>query len=218
MSQAKFKIDELKLARDPNVFSRFIITPTRHLTEGESKEKEKWPALASNSLAHFGGFLYEEFRRHDFLLGRRNCQRFLQKHFILPVENQLFDQWPPDLKKPGSPYLLTVKDGYHLPIIPLVGDLNSRTGEPQPPWPQMPEIELERLKKGLSLRIKLVLEQAISGLVGSGGKFLLLKAGRFILRLLAKPLLGWLAGWFAGKMVKMIRGNLSSAELLKTGH
>jgi predicted acylesterase/phospholipase RssA len=228
MSQAKFKIDELKLARDPNVFSRFVITPTRDKTERES-QKEKWPALASNSLFHFGGFLHEDFRRHDFLLGRRNCQRFLQKYFILPVENPLFEQWPPDLKKAGSPYLRTVTvDGnetYYLPIIPLVGDLNHETREPQPPWPEMPEAELEKLKKGLSVRTKLVVNQAVSGLIGSGtsnspstkGKSVLLKAGLFVLKLLVKPLLGWFAGWLAGKILKKIKENLTAAELLKKG-
>ena len=217
MSQAKFKIDELKLARDPNVFSRFMITPTRHLT-GRESDKEKWPALASNSLAHFGGFLHEEFRRHDFLLGRRNCQRFLQKYFILPVENQLFDQWPKELKQPGSPYLVTVKGAYYLPIIPLVGDLNSETREPQPPWPEMPETELEKLKKGMSVRTKLVLNQAACGLFGSGGKSVLSKAGLFVIKFLVRPVLGWLAGWLAGKMIKKIKENLVAAELLKIGH
>jgi len=220
MSQAKFKIGELELARDPNVFSRFVITPTRDKTARES-QREKWPALASNSLFHFGGFLNEDFRRHDFLLGRRNCQRFLQKYFILPVENTLFEQWPQGLKQPGSPYLVTVpadgKDTYYLPIIPLVGDLNSEKREPQPPWPAMPEAELEKLKKGLSVRTKLVVNQAVSGLFGSGTKSILLKVLLFILKLLIKPLLGWFAGWLAGKLIRKIKENLAGAELLKTG-
>jgi predicted acylesterase/phospholipase RssA len=216
MSQAKFKIDELKLARDPNVFSRFIIAPTRDKTEREN-HKDKWPALASNSLFHFGGFLHEEFRRHDFLLGRRNCQRFLQKYFILPLDNPLFKQWPAALKQPGSPYLLTFEgsDTYYLPIIPLVGDLNSETREPQPPWPEMPATELDKFKKGFNTRIKLVLNQMVADLTGSGGKSVLLRVAFFVLRIIAKPLLGWLAGWLSGKLIKKLRENLTASELLK---
>jgi predicted acylesterase/phospholipase RssA len=216
MSQAKFKIDKLKLARDPNVFSRFIIAPTRDKTERES-HKDKWPALASNSIFHFGGFLYEEFRRHDFLLGRRNCQRFLQKYFILPLDNPLFKQWPAALKQPGSPYLLTFKgsDTYYLPIIPLVGDLNNETREPQPPWPEMPAAKLDKLKKGLNTRMKLVLNQMVAGLTGSGVKSVLLRVAIFVLRLLGKPLIGWLAGWLTGKLIKKLRENLTAVELLK---
>jgi predicted acylesterase/phospholipase RssA len=216
MSQSKFKIDELKLARDPNVFSRFIIAPTRDKTERES-QKDKWPALASNPLFHFGGFLHEEFRRHDFLLGRRNCQRFLQKYFILPSDNPLFKQWPTVLKQPGSPYLLTVKgsDNYYLPIIPLVGDLNSETKEPQPPWPEMPASDLKKLKKGLNTRLKLVLNQMIAGLKGSGGKSFLLRVVLFVLKLLAKPILNWLAGWLTGKLIKKMQENLTASKLLR---
>jgi predicted acylesterase/phospholipase RssA len=212
MSQAKFKIDELKLARDTNVYSRFIIAPTRDKTEREGL-KGKWAALASNSLSHFGGFFNEEFRRHDFLLGRRNCQRFLQKYFVLPLDNPLFKQWPAALKQPGSLYLVTMKDSekHYLPIIPLVGNLNSETREPQPPWPQIREVELKKLKKGLKTRTRLVISQLVNSLTGSRGKSFLLRAILFVLR----PLLGWLAGWLAGKLMKKIQENFRSAGLME---
>jgi predicted acylesterase/phospholipase RssA len=212
MSQAKFKIDELRLARDQSVYSRFIIAPTRDKTERESL-KEKWSALASNSLSHFGGFFNEEFRRHDFLLGRRNCQRFLQKYFVLPLDNPLFKQWPVALRQPDSPYLVTTKgsDAHYLPIIPLVGDLNNETREPQPPWPQIREVELKKLKKGLNTRTKLVLNQTVDSLTGSRTKSILLRIILFIL----KPLLGWLASWLAVKLIKKIQENLTSAGLLE---
>jgi len=219
MAQAKFKIDELRLARDPSVFSRFVISPTRQKTAREGA-KDRWPALASNSLIHFGGFLNEGFRRHDFLLGRRNCQRFLQKYFILPADNPLFSDWPRRLKEPGSPYLRVIpvngKDTYYLPIIPLVEDLNGETREPQPEWPQMPVTELKKLKKGIKARTRLVLEQMVSSLTGSGGKSFFQRAGFSVLKLFIKPLLGWLAGWLAEKMIKRIRASLAADALLKS--
>jgi len=219
MAQAKFKIDELRLARDPTVFSRFVITPTRRKT-GREGAKDRWPALASNSLIHFGGFLNEAFRRHDFLLGRRNCQRFLQKYFILPADNPLFGGWPQRLKEAGSPYLRVIhvdgNDIYYLPIIPLVGDLNGETREPQPPWPEMPVAELKKLRKGIKIRTKLVLDQMVSGLIGPGGKSVFLRAGVRILKFIVRPWLGFLAGWLTGKMIKKIRANLEADGLLKS--
>ena len=42
--------------------------------------------LACGSVGGFGGFLSEDFRAHDFQLGRRNCQQFLRTTFALPDE------------------------------------------------------------------------------------------------------------------------------------
>lgn len=77
ISQARFKLDELALANDPNVASRYAVMPVRY---GAGDKVEKF-AIACGSLGGFGGFLSKAFRHHDFMLGRRNCQRFLAKHF-----------------------------------------------------------------------------------------------------------------------------------------
>ena len=42
------------------------------------------PASCFRAIARF---FHRGFRRHDFLLGRRNCQRFLKAHFCLPASN-----------------------------------------------------------------------------------------------------------------------------------
>ncbi len=83
--QARFKPAELLQAQDPDVHSRFLITPSRSkngktLGVGAS-------AIACGLLGGFGGFLDRCFRQHDFVLGQRNCQRFLQKHFVLDPAN-----------------------------------------------------------------------------------------------------------------------------------
>ena len=80
--QARFKPDELEMARNPDIFSRFMIAPTR---KGAARGEE----IASASLGAFGGFLSEKFRQHDFQLGRRNCQAFLMKYFVIGTENPL---------------------------------------------------------------------------------------------------------------------------------
>lgn len=87
IQQARFKPDELQKAANDTIFSRFMISPTR---EGNgSSEAEKYP-IACGAMGGFSGFLHKSFRRHDYLLGRRNAQAFLRWNFALPENNDLF--------------------------------------------------------------------------------------------------------------------------------
>jgi hypothetical protein len=85
IDQARFKPEELQLAANDTCFSRFMISPTR-LGNG-SPEAKQFP-IACGVLSGFGGFLDESFRRHDYLLGRRNAQAFLRWNFGLPETNE----------------------------------------------------------------------------------------------------------------------------------
>jgi hypothetical protein len=129
--QACFKPDELALAYARDVYSRFLIAPSR------PTEPNQHP-LACGSLGAFGGFLSKRFRQHDFVLGRRNCQRFLQKYFCLPEDNPLFAGWTDEMRT-----RYRSEEG-ELPIIPLVGELNDVRIE-RLPWPSMSDAELSTL-------------------------------------------------------------------------
>lgn len=87
MSQPLFKLEDIELAKNDGIYSRFLVIPSR------SDRNEK-PAIASASLGGFGGFFDRNFRTHDFELGRRNCQKFLQNRFGIPVnaieKNEVF--------------------------------------------------------------------------------------------------------------------------------
>lgn len=119
--QARFKPDELEAARDPNIFSRFIIAPSR---KGAKSGEE----IASASLGAFGGFLSETFRQHDFQLGRRNCQRFLTKHFVIGMENPLVRENAEWFRANGA----IVKRGEEtfVQVIPMVDLPNTGITEP----------------------------------------------------------------------------------------
>ena len=101
IDQARFKPDELGPALNEQVYSRFVIVPC-------SEVKGRKLALACGSLGGFSGFLHESFRRHDYLLGRRNAQAFLRWHFALPETNPLFAQFEVNrrgdwyIKEPGN--------------------------------------------------------------------------------------------------------------------
>jgi hypothetical protein len=88
IDQARFKPDELELAANDAVFSRFMISPVR---EGNGSQSAKQYPIACGVMGGFGGFIHESFRRHEYLLGRRNAQAFLRWNFALPDSNPLLD-------------------------------------------------------------------------------------------------------------------------------
>lgn len=77
--QLTIKTDLLAQAYADNDYRRFMIAPVR--TKGGEQQDVN---IACGSLGGFGGFFYKDFRVHDFMLGRRNCQRFLQAYFTVP--------------------------------------------------------------------------------------------------------------------------------------
>ncbi len=172
--QARFKPVDLALADDDTVYSRFLITPDR----GDDAQGRKLPALAAGALGGFSGFLARDYRVHDYLLGRRNCQRFLRCHFTLPSDNPLFDRWPPALKEK---YLRRARDDCRmnepeLPIIPLLGDCDAE--EPLSLWP-VDCVDLNKLSGQIGKRL-----DAIYGSItlGTWGRLLLTLGWNFFLR------------------------------------
>jgi hypothetical protein len=87
-------------------------------------------ALASGGLGAFLGFFCKAYRHHDFMLGQRNCQRFLQNSFALSQKNAIFHHTWSAQAKINYPSL---KDDTHYPLIPLVGP--AAVEEPLPIWP-----------------------------------------------------------------------------------
>ncbi len=85
LDHGRFKLSELKLAASKDVYTRFMIAPT------EKREPDTYykNPIYGAVLQAFGAFLHEELRKHDYMLGRRNCQRFLAEHFDLPETNPL---------------------------------------------------------------------------------------------------------------------------------
>ncbi len=89
IDQARFKPSEIILAANPKHGSRYLIGPSRVTTDS----KEQRYGIASGLLGGFGGFVARSFRDHDFQLGRRNGQLFLQTTFALPADNKIIRSW-----------------------------------------------------------------------------------------------------------------------------
>jgi hypothetical protein len=169
-NQARFKPEELELAQDPLVFSRFLIGPTRTDPNGRSFG---FP-IASGALGGFGGFLSRDFRQHDFVLGRRNCQRFLQRRFVLGENNPLFNGWGAAHK---ARYAIH-RDGLTLlPVIPLVGAAAEEVM--LLPWPSYPQARLAILRKQIEARFTAVGNRFVANFLTD--KFFALQAARFAL-------------------------------------
>jgi putative iron-dependent peroxidase len=115
ISHARFSTQDFYLAAEPAGRSRFLITAVR-TSNGRSLEGTQ--ALASGSLGAFGGFLSAWYRHHDFMLGRRNCQQFLRRHFALAA---------------GNPSFCEHAAAGDRPIIPLIG--SAAIEQVLPAWP-----------------------------------------------------------------------------------
>ncbi|GAB4370522.1 MAG: patatin-like phospholipase family protein [Kiloniellaceae bacterium] len=164
VSQARFKLEEMKLAESEDNFSRFVISPSRRNAAGRLVE----PAIASATLGGFGGFFHESFRRHDYLLGRRNCRSFLLRYLVLPESNPLFagmgqaqrDAWyarefDGSLRKvPESKDAPAASRA--LPIIPLVAALQADEAIPPADFPKPQEVDFARIESQVKDRIKAV--------------------------------------------------------------
>jgi predicted acylesterase/phospholipase RssA len=127
ISQSRFFGESLALIT-AGTSSRFVVAPS-----DDSIPPGK-PALQGASLAAFGGFFDRSLRAHDFQLGRRNCQQFLRKHFLLPAGNPIIASGLSALgDKKGEaltrfavdppPEAATERNSRWIPVIPLCSDL-----------------------------------------------------------------------------------------------
>jgi len=137
---ARFNPEDLAFAKDTSVFSRFLIAPTR---------SDRKKALAGGAILGFSGFLDREYRLHDYLLGRRNAQRMLTHHLVLPDTNPLFKG--PEYGDPKT---------YH-PIIPIVPDSSLATDQGRPAWPAMDKVDVDAVARKLSERVDAVIQRSL---------------------------------------------------------
>ena len=112
--QLMVKTDLLEKAYDDNDYTRFMIAPIR--TKDGVTQKN---SIACGALGGFGGFFSKKFRIHDYMLGRRNCQRFIQQYFCVPISanNPIIQYGYGNLAGDELQFLLE-KNLKLLPIIP----------------------------------------------------------------------------------------------------
>jgi len=177
LGQARFKIEDLYKAFNENSNDRFLVAPKR------ADSYTAFP-IACGYLDGFSGFLDKRFRRHDYQLGRRNCQRFLTRYFRLPVDNPLFKNWDEATKKD---YLIIDQDKEYLPIIPVVAGLQDEI--PQPSYPIYTEKEVSSFTKIIEKRIEAIFKSFASKIDGWLLKSAVKLLFRFVKKRISKALI-----------------------------
>ena len=154
-AQSRFNQIDLTLAEAEDVYSRFMIAPSRNGIRGSK-------AIASGGLSGFLGFFCQDYRLHDYMLGRENCQRFLRDWFVLPSaqaepgdcpqgSNRLFHDWSQAALGNKDYKSRSVYRKEHRQIIPLVGS----AAQPQrlQDWPVKKFGGYDCVGKGIEERI-----------------------------------------------------------------
>ncbi|MEM6686678.1 MAG: patatin-like phospholipase family protein [Bacteroidota bacterium] len=85
-NQVMFNQDGIIEALSLSDRTKFLVAPKRKHKSANGWIRSK-KDLASAPLSGFGGFLDESFRKHDFHLGRKNCQSFLRYYFAVENKN-----------------------------------------------------------------------------------------------------------------------------------
>lgn len=139
--QARFKPEDIALAEEPDVYSRFLVAPYGP-GAGKSPVSGK-NAIASGGLSGFLGFVDRSFQRYDYHLGQRNAYEFLRETFVFPERNQAFvgkwtDAQIKGQREGSKPGQIAVKPGY-LPMVPLVKSLREHPPTPvtKESWPRL---------------------------------------------------------------------------------
>lgn len=192
LSNARYSSQDFHLAGDDNVYSRFLLTAIRS-PAGEPSISGSG-ALACSPLSAFGGFLSPAFREHDFYLGRRNCQRFLQAWFTLPANNPLFG-------------VTDTKGALEYPIIPLLGSAVPEQG--QAPWPAK-AFALDTPRPGDAVPVEDMVKARLGQVVGTA-----INALPFWPSLLARLLKGFICCTLGKSILSTITQALRQAGLAK---
>lgn len=211
--QARFHPDDIAAALSEGDFSHFLIAPVRPGAAGGET------AMASAGLGGFAGFLHEDFRRHDFQLGRRNCQKFLRDHLAMPITNPVLAGWIARSGGPGGAvgdfHPKVFRDGVFEPdrgfmqLIPLVGAAVEPVGSL--PWPRQSRLALQaKLDAALRRRARAVADALALQILGAQ-----VPDPQFGTIDLAPSLLSRaLAGWATGLAERAIFGDLEKRGLL----
>jgi predicted acylesterase/phospholipase RssA len=184
IAQARFFGESLSAIMHGTTFDRYVIVPSdeelaKRYANNQVPPEKQAPALQCATLGAFGGFFSRGFRAHDYALGRRNAQKFLDTRFVLPAGNPIiqaglnegtwqtvkkeFGRKPPgtySTPRPAgaegvaaTPTAGTGEDLW-IPIIPLCG--SARETVPHPVRQQMNSSELAKVLRLMRKRLRML--------------------------------------------------------------
>jgi hypothetical protein len=187
IQQARFKPSQIALAAAKDVASRWIIAPRRTQPAGQPGTSV---AIACGLLGGFGGFLDRTFRDHDYQLGMRNCQKFLEDGLTLDGLNvKVFG-------KGGT--------AGSRPILRLLGA--AKEPIPLPDWPRMRLADLDRLQDAIKLRATKVFDAVLPSLSDS-----------WVVRKLAQSAWLWKRNDVLETVARLVVGDLIRRDQIEDG-
>lgn len=240
IGELRMKEDILKSVYGNDDYTKFLIIPSR---SGANKEIENY--IACGSFGGFGGFFSKDFRQHDFLLGRRNCQQFLRKRLSIPlsVNRPILKYGYEDISKEdiNKNFAVGAKNEVYLPIIPdlrvIETDNSTKVifkndfSEEKPEFPRIKLSYLLNLNDLLKKRFSLILNNINKGkdlnekdiqndIVDRIRKKAWYKK---VFSLIDKPsknfvlwiTIGYAKGYFAEKFIDMVIINMDKNSLLE---
>jgi hypothetical protein len=165
-----------------------MVAPSDHELVEEQKHaavhhKPIPKALQCAALGAFAGFFERGFRAHDYLMGRRNCQKFLMDHFIFPANNVVMKEalagmdpevrarvvaqykratpkGPGDVPMDFAQEACAASERVWLPVIPLVTEELRQPIAPVPRY-KMKEEDLDEVVRLIAVRFEAVMQRAI---------------------------------------------------------
>jgi hypothetical protein len=147
----RFATADLVQFLHPDVYNRLLVTPRRSNPTPKDKKSPDFltggDALCGAGLGGFLGFIFSQYRHHDFMLGRRNCQAFLSWSLTLHNTNPVFAGPRPAV--PKLPDGVSIPEG-ECPVIPLYGTAVNL--EPEPVWPRKGSFDATSLEPAIKAR------------------------------------------------------------------
>ncbi|MGB8260429.1 MAG: hypothetical protein WCE75_08760 [Terracidiphilus sp.] len=194
IAQSRFQGESLGLLTTRQGFSRFVIAPTDEKNPGGA-------ALQGSALSAFGGFFSKGFRDHDFLLGRRNCQKFLTSYLVFRSDNPVIAAGLEGLS-PQQVAAMAVRPPFAgdplpagvcwIPLVPLCGAAQAEVPYPQPYV--MPYSDLEAIGNAVHSRVKACVNALINqSLKGFEAEILKIVDSAGMIFISGSKIAGWLA-------------------------
>jgi hypothetical protein len=193
----RYETADMSLFVDDKVFSRFLVTPIRSAPSGRPGDARRTggDAIAGAALGAFMGFMCKDFREHDYMLGRRNCQQFLRGSLTLPENNTVFKHAiPPTIRDPARTLASS-----EIPLIPLFG--SAAIEQPEPQWPRG-KFSADSLRAPIRRRVRAILPVFERSLVRN-----------CLLRFLLGLFNGFISRFVADKAIAAIQAELDRAKL-----
>lgn len=140
-NQSAFKPNEIEpfipgTDNHQSKFNGFFIAPNRPDSDKDDLQ------VAGGAFNAFGGFFHQSFRQYDYILGKRNCQKFLKDHFKIPNTDK-----------------------------PVIQSPTGEEIEPAL-WPSITQKEFKIITKPLTRRIRKVIRLQIGGGMGRIASFI----------------------------------------------